>query len=66
MLSSAKIGRGSWRYYKDSVARGACEYYAEGGNAPGRWWGAGLPDLGLAPGSRVQERELEALFARGL
>ena len=66
VLSSAKIGRGSWRYYQDSVARGACEYYAEGGNAPGRWWGAGLPDLGLAPGSRVQERELEALFARGL
>ncbi|MCA0331041.1 MAG: relaxase domain-containing protein, partial [Actinobacteria bacterium] len=66
MLSSAKIGRGSWRYYQDSVARGACEYYAEGGNAPGRWWGAGLPELGLTPGSRVQERELEALFARGL
>ncbi|MFN8212147.1 MAG: MobF family relaxase [Candidatus Nanopelagicales bacterium] len=66
VLSSARIGRGSWRYYQDSVARGACEYYAEGGNAPGRWWGAGLPELGLAPGSRVQERELEALFARGL
>lgn len=66
VLSSAKIGRGSWRYYQDSVARGACEYYAEGGNAPGRWWGAGLPELGLTPGSRVQERELEALFARGL
>jgi conjugative relaxase-like TrwC/TraI family protein len=66
VLSSAKIGRGSWRYYQDSVARGACEYYAEGGNAPGRWWGAGLPELGLTPASRVQEQELEALFARGL
>ncbi|MGD9531104.1 MAG: MobF family relaxase, partial [Pseudonocardia sp.] len=66
MLSSAKIGRSSWRYYQDSVARGACEYYAEAGNAPGRWHGAGLPELGLAPGARVEEAELEALFARGL
>jgi conjugative relaxase-like TrwC/TraI family protein len=66
VLSSAKIGRGSWRYYQDSVARGACEYYAEGGNAPGRWWGGGLPELGLEPRSKVQEHELEALFARGL
>lgn len=66
MLSSAKIGRSSWRYYQDSVARGACEYYAEGGNAPGRWHGAGLPELGLTAGAEVDERELEALFARGL
>ncbi|MCA0331458.1 MAG: relaxase domain-containing protein, partial [Actinobacteria bacterium] len=53
MLSSAKIGRSSWRYYQDSVARGACEYYAEAGNAPGRWHGAGLPELGLSGGARV-------------
>ncbi len=66
VLSSAKIGRSSWRYYQDSVARGACEYYAEGGNAPGRWHGAGLPELGLTAGAEVDERELEALFARGL
>jgi conjugative relaxase-like TrwC/TraI family protein len=66
VLSSAKIGRSSWRYYQDSVARGACEYYAESGNAPGRWHGAGLPELGLASGAHVEEAELEALFARGL
>ncbi len=66
VLSSAKIGRSSWRYYQDSVARGACEYYAEAGNAPGRWHGAGLPELDLTPGARVEEAELEALFARGL
>jgi conjugative relaxase-like TrwC/TraI family protein len=66
VLSSAKIGRSSWRYYQDSVARGACEYYAEGGNAPGRWHGAGLSELGLSAGAEVDERELEALFARGL
>ncbi|MGE3257869.1 MobF family relaxase [Pseudonocardia sp.] len=66
MLSSAKIGRSSWRYYQDSVARGACEYYAEAGNAPGRWHGVGLSELGLSAGARVEEAELEALFARGL
>jgi conjugative relaxase-like TrwC/TraI family protein len=66
VLSSAKIGRSSWRYYQDSVARGACEYYAEAGNAPGRWHGAGLPELGLTAGAWVEEAELEALFARGL
>lgn len=66
VLSSAKIGRSSWRYYQDSVARGACEYYAEAGNAPGRWHGAGLAELGLAAGAGVEEAELEALFARGL
>ena len=31
MLSSAKIGRSSWRYYQRTVAGGACEYYAEHG-----------------------------------
>ena len=42
MLSSAKIGRSSWRYYQRSVAGGACEYYAEHGDTPGRWHGSGL------------------------
>ena len=35
MLSSAKIGRSSWRYYSRTVAGGACEYYAGHGDAPG-------------------------------
>ena len=58
MLSSAKIGRGSWRYYQDTVARGACEYYAERGDAPGRWHGAGLAELGLEADGPVLERRL--------
>ncbi len=66
MLSSAKIGRSSWRYYQRSVAGGACEYYAEHGDTPGRWHGSGLEQLGLTAGAEVRERELEALFGRAL
>jgi conjugative relaxase-like TrwC/TraI family protein len=66
VLSSAKIGTSSWRYYTDGVACGASEYYAGAGEAPGRWHGRGLEQLGLEAGSVVSERELEALFARGL
>jgi conjugative relaxase-like TrwC/TraI family protein len=66
VLSSAKIGTSSWRYYTDGVACRASEYYAGAGEAPGRWHGRGLEQLGLEPGAVVGERELEALFARGL
>ncbi len=66
MLSSAKIGTSSWRYYTDGVACRATEYYAGVGEAPGRWHGRGLEQLGLAADGLVSERELEALFARGL
>ena len=66
MLSSAKIGRSSWRYYQRTVAGGACEYYAEHGDTPGRWHGSGLAQLGLTAGAEVAERELEALFGRAL
>ena len=66
VLSSAKIGTASWRYYTDSVACRPTEYYLGVGEAPGRWHGRGLDQLGLASGAVVTERELEALFARGL
>jgi len=66
VLSSAKIGTGSWRYYTAGVACAATEYYLGVGEAPGRWHGRGLDQLGLTTGARVAERELEALFARGL
>jgi conjugative relaxase-like TrwC/TraI family protein len=66
VLSSAKIGRSSWRYYQRTVAGGACEYYTERGDRPGRWQGSGLSALGLTPGAVVEERELEALFGRAL
>jgi hypothetical protein len=66
VLSSAKIGTSSWRYYTDGVACKATEYYLGVGEAPGRWHGRGLEELGLTVGGRVDERQLEALFARGL
>ncbi len=66
MLSSAKIGTASWRYYTDSVACRATEYYLGVGEAPGRWHGRGLAELGLEAGALVSEAQLEALFARAL
>jgi conjugative relaxase-like TrwC/TraI family protein len=66
VLSSAKIGRTSWRYYQASVAVGACEYYLGAGEQPGVWVGRGLAELGLEPDSEVSEQQLEAVFARGL
>jgi conjugative relaxase-like TrwC/TraI family protein len=66
VLSSAKIGTSSWRYYTDGVACRTTDYYAGVGEAPGRWHGRGLERLGLSTGAVVSERELEALFARGL
>ena len=66
VLSSAKIGTKSWRYYTSAVACRVTEYYLGQGEAPGRWDGRGLEALGLAPGARVGEQQLEALLARGL
>jgi conjugative relaxase-like TrwC/TraI family protein len=66
MLSTAKIGTGSWRYYSNQVQHGACEYFLGVGEAPGRWHGRGLEALGLEPRAVVSERELEALFGRAI
>jgi conjugative relaxase-like TrwC/TraI family protein len=66
VLSSAKIGTASWRYYADSVACRAMDYYAGLGEAPGRWHGRGLEPLGLTPGGLVHVQQLEALFGRAL
>ncbi len=66
MLSSAKIGTASWRYYQREVATDPSEYFLARGEAPGRWFGRGLPELGLARDAMVLERDLESLLARGL
>ncbi len=66
MLSSAKIGTASWRYYQREVATDPSEYFLARREAPGRWFGRGLPDLGLVPEAMVAERQLESLLARGL
>jgi conjugative relaxase-like TrwC/TraI family protein len=66
VLSTAKIGCASWRYYQNQVARGL-EYYTRGEcEAPGVWYGRGLGPLGLQGDRRVGEAQLEAMFARAL
>jgi hypothetical protein len=49
LLSIGKLAAGpdAGRYYVDQVARGAEDYYAAGGEAPGYWLGAGAAELGL-------------------
>jgi len=66
VLSSAKIGTASWRYYADAVACRAADYYAGVGEAPGIWHGRGLEALGLAERAEVSVRVLEATFGRAL
>ena len=66
VLSSGMVKTSSWRYYTNSVACRATDYYLGIGEAPGRWTGCGLGELGLAPGARVEEQQLEALFGRAL
>jgi Ti-type conjugative transfer relaxase TraA len=68
MLTIGKIGGtggGQWRspeYYTEQVARGAEDYYAGHGEAPGTWTGQGSAGLGLA--GEVGDGELEAVFER--
>lgn len=64
MLSSAKMGTSSWRYYTDGVA---CQPASStSGWAAPRLARPGAEQLALAAGGLVSEREREALFARGL
>jgi DNA primase catalytic core len=49
----------------DRGHQGLADYYAEKGESPGRWFGAGLGDLGLAAGSEVTETHMRNLFGEG-
>jgi Ti-type conjugative transfer relaxase TraA len=68
MLTIGKIGGtggGQWRsaeYYTEQVARGAEDYYAGRGEAPGTWTGQGATQLGLS--GEVGDGALEAVFER--
>ncbi|MBW3547789.1 MAG: relaxase domain-containing protein [Actinobacteria bacterium] len=42
--------------------RGPVEYYLDPNEPPGRWWGAGLPALGLTSGAPVLPEQLRALL----
>ena len=61
MLSIGKVAAGQHRYYEEQVARGADDYYAGRGEAPGEWVGAGARALGLEGG--VSGAEFNALIA---
>ncbi len=61
MLSIGKIVLGQHRYYEQQVARGADDYYAGRGEAPGEWVGAGARALGLC--GRVSSDQFSALIA---
>ncbi|MEU3010066.1 MobF family relaxase [Nocardia asteroides] len=53
----------------DRTARGRAslsQYYSDHGEAPGRWHGAGLTALGIAPGEQVTEAQMKALFGHGV
>jgi DNA primase catalytic core len=41
------------------------DYYAEKGESPGRWMGAGLASLGIAEGGDVTAPQMKALFGLG-
>ncbi|MEP9385523.1 MobF family relaxase [Nocardioides sp. KR10-350] len=44
---------------------GLADYYAEKGESPGRWFGAGLGALDLEAGSEVTEAQMRNLFGEG-
>jgi len=44
---------------------GLADYYAEKGESPGRWFGAGLGALDLAAGAEVTESQMRNLFGEG-
>lgn len=49
----------------DRGHQGLADYYAEKGESPGRWWGAGLPALDVEVGSEVTEQQMRNLFGEG-
>ncbi|MFZ2503082.1 MAG: MobF family relaxase, partial [Nocardioides sp.] len=44
---------------------GLADYYAEKGESPGRWFGAGLAALDLEVASQVTEKHMQNLFGEG-
>ena len=48
MLGSAKMRPGLESYYEKTIAHGADDYYADAGEAPGVWAGAGSSGAGIS------------------
>lgn len=57
MLSIQAMGHGQEHYYSNLARE---DYYLEGGEPPGQWWGKAAERLGLA--GAVEGSELKALF----
>lgn len=64
VLSIGKLGasRKQLVYYEQQVAAAIEDYYAGRGEAPGRWRGRGLGELGVAAGGRVEREAFMALM----
>ncbi|MDX2201045.1 MAG: MobF family relaxase [Phycisphaerae bacterium] len=58
MLSIGRMASGQNTYYLDLARE---DYYLEGGEPPGIWWGRGAEKLGLT--GTVERRQLERIFA---
>jgi hypothetical protein len=65
MLSIGKVGMsaGQQMYYEEQVAKGAEDYYAGRGEAPGRWTGCGAGLLGLT--GELDAERLKAMMMAG-
>ena len=59
MMSPSGMSGGQSGYY---LGLAQSDYYLEGGEPPGMWYGVGAEKLGLAQDSQVQTSELENLF----
>ena len=74
-MSFAAVAAGpGYQYLTNQVATGdattrdrmpLADYYDLKGEAPGRWYGAGLAGLGIESGEAVSEEQMLALFGRG-
>ena len=64
MFGMAKMKPGLEGYYEKTIAHGADDYYAEAGEAPGMWAGAGITGAGIS--GEVTAAQLATLFGQGL
>jgi conjugative relaxase-like TrwC/TraI family protein len=60
MLSIGKVkGNTGYAYYTEGARE---DYYTQGGEPPGVWYGEGLENLGLTKGSRIDESDFGTVY----
>ena len=60
MLSIGKIkGQSGYSYYTQNVGD---NYYTQGGEPPGHWYGNGLENIGLTKGSQIDEADFGTVY----